>query len=86
MDDQQVMARIHDLVDEEHSLRNQRADDPLDDAAARASATSRWRSTSAGTCSASAGQAMAGLEPDEAEARRPTRSSTISSRNPISWA
>ena len=35
MDDQQVMARIHDLVDEEHSLRNQHADAPLDDAAAQ---------------------------------------------------
>ena len=35
MDDQQVMARIHDLVDEEHSLRNQHADSPLDDAAAQ---------------------------------------------------
>ena len=35
MDDQQVMARIHDLVDEEHSLRNQHADSPLDDASAQ---------------------------------------------------
>lgn len=35
MNDEQVLARIHDLVDEEHQLRNQHADAPLDDASAQ---------------------------------------------------
>ena len=70
MDDQQVMARIHDLVDEEHTLRNQHADSPLDDAAAQrltdleVALDQCWdllRQRRA--------RRSAGLEPDEAEAR-----------------
>ena len=35
MNDDQVLTRIHDLVDEEHELRNQHADSPLDDTSAQ---------------------------------------------------
>lgn len=34
MNDEQVLSRIHELVDEEHELRNQHADSPLDDSSA----------------------------------------------------
>ena len=34
MNDEQVLNRIHELVDEEHQLRNQHADSPLDDSSA----------------------------------------------------
>ena len=70
MDDEQVLTRIHDLVDEEHGLRNQHADSPLDDASAQRLAELEvaldqcWdllRQRRA--------RRSAGLEPDEAEAR-----------------
>jgi hypothetical protein len=34
MNDAEVLARIHQLVDEEHELRNRHADAPLDDSSA----------------------------------------------------
>ena len=70
MDDEQVLTRIHDLVDEEHALRNQHADSPLDDASTQRLADLEvaldqcWdllRQRRA--------RRSAGLEPDEAEAR-----------------
>ena len=70
MNDDQVLTRIHDLVDEEHELRNQHADSPLDDTAAQRLADLEvaldqcWdllRQRRA--------RRSAGLEPDEAEAR-----------------
>jgi uncharacterized protein DUF2630 len=70
MNDEQVLSRIHELVDEEHQLRNQHADSPLDDAAAGRLADLEvaldqcWdllRQRRA--------RRSAGLEPDEAEAR-----------------
>ncbi len=70
MDDQQVMARIHDLVDEEHALRNQHTDAPLDDASAQRLADLEvaldqcWDLLRQRRAKRSAG-----LEPDEAEAR-----------------
>lgn len=35
MNDAEVLARIHQLVDEEHELRNRHADSPLDDPSAQ---------------------------------------------------
>jgi len=70
MNDEQVLARIHELVDEEHTLRNQHADEPLDDAGVQRLADLEvaldqcWdlmRQRRA--------RRSAGLEPDEAEAR-----------------
>ncbi|HZB42945.1 MAG TPA: DUF2630 family protein [Ilumatobacter sp.] len=70
MDDEQVLTRIHDLVDEEHQLRNQHADSPLDDSSAQRLADLEvaldqcWdllRQRRA--------RRSAGLEPDEAQAR-----------------
>jgi hypothetical protein len=72
MNDDQVLTRIHDLVDEEHKLRNRHADSPLDDASARRLADLEvaldqcWdllRQRRA--------RRSAGLEPDEAQARSP---------------
>jgi Protein of unknown function (DUF2630) len=70
MNDEQVLARIHDLVDEEHGLRNRHADSPLDDTSAERLAELEvaldqcWdllRQRRA--------RRSAGLEPDEAVAR-----------------
>ena len=70
MNDEQVLARIHELVDEEHQLRNQHADSPLDETGSERLAELEvaldqcWdllRQRRA--------RRSAGLEPDEAEAR-----------------
>ena len=70
MNDEQVLTRIHELVDEEHQLRNQHADSPLDDTSAERLADLEvaldqcWdllRQRRA--------RRSAGLEPDDAEAR-----------------
>ncbi|HEX6658192.1 MAG TPA: DUF2630 family protein [Ilumatobacter sp.] len=70
MNDEQVLARIHDLVDEEHQLRNQHADAPLDDASAQRLADLE---VSLDQCwdllRQRRARRSAGLEPDEAEAR-----------------
>jgi hypothetical protein len=72
MDDEQVLTRIHGLVDEEHELRNRHADSPLDDESAQRLADLEvaldqcWdllRQRRA--------RRSAGLEPDEAAARSP---------------
>jgi hypothetical protein len=70
MNDEQVLARIHELVDEEHKLRDHHVDSPLDDAGTRRLAELEvaldqcWdllRQRRA--------RRSAGLEPDEAEPR-----------------
>ena len=70
MNDEQVLARIHELVDEEHQLRDHHADAALDGAGAERLAELEvaldqcWdllRQRRA--------RRSAGLEPDEAEAR-----------------
>jgi hypothetical protein len=70
VNDEQVLSRIHDLVEEEHVLRNQHADTPLDSASAQRLADLEvaldqcWdllRQRRA--------RRSAGLEPDDAAAR-----------------
>jgi hypothetical protein len=70
MNDEQVLSRIHELVDEEHQLRNQHADAPLDEAASQRLADLE---VSLDQCwdllRQRRARRSAGLEPDEAEAR-----------------
>ena len=70
MNDEQVLSRIHELVDEEHQLRNQHADAPLDDTSAQRLADLE---VSLDQCwdllRQRRARRSAGLEPDEAEAR-----------------
>jgi hypothetical protein len=70
MNDEQVLARIHELVDEEHQLRNQHADSPLDDSSAQRLADLE---VSLDQCwdllRQRRARRSAGLEPDEAEPR-----------------
>jgi hypothetical protein len=70
MKDEQVLARIHDLVDEEHKLRNQHADSPLDgDAAQRLADLEVALDQCWDLLRQRRARRSAGLEPDEAEAR-----------------
>ena len=70
MNDEQVLARIHDLVEEEHQLRNQHADAPLDDASAQRLADLE---VSLDQCwdllRQRRARRRAGLDPDDATAR-----------------
>jgi hypothetical protein len=73
MDDEAVIARIHGLVDEEHQLRNQHADQPLDESAAQRLADLE---VALDQCWDLLRQRRArrdaGLDPDEASARSET--------------
>ena len=70
MKDHEIETRIQELVDEEHQLRNQHADSPLDDPSAQRLAELE---VSLDQCwdllRQRRARRSAGLEPDEAEAR-----------------
>jgi hypothetical protein len=72
MNDEQVLNRIHELVDEEHQLRNQHADSPLDDSSAgRLAELEVALDQCWDLLRQRRARRTAGLEPDEAEARSP---------------
>lgn len=70
MNDDEVLARIHQLVDEEHELRNRHADSPLDD---ESSARLDDLEVALDQCwdllRQRRARRSAGLDPDAAEAR-----------------
>ena len=82
MDDAEVIGRIGALVDEEHALERAQADRrPRRVPPRTGSGRSRWRSTSAGTCSASAAPAARWARtPTRPRCARPRSSSATSSR------
>jgi hypothetical protein len=70
MNDDDVLARIHHLVDEEHQLRNQHADSPLDDqSAARLDELEVALDQCWDLLRQRRARRSAGLDPDEAVAR-----------------
>jgi len=70
MNDEQVLNRIHELVDEEHQLRNKHADSPLDDnSAGRLAELEVALDQCWDLLRQRRARRSAGLEPDEAEAR-----------------
>ena len=70
MNDDEVLARIHLLVDEEHELRNRHSDEPLDDeSATRLSDLEVSLDQCWDLLRQRRAKRDAGLDPDEASAR-----------------